>query len=172
MSPVPDPQDPPRAAADPRLVAALASVRRYLRFLGCRDDELADLVHDTMLAGLARWPVDDLPVAWLLATGRNLFRKHLRAQRRRRELLDLDRLDGMWHEQASDGTGETMAQALRECVAGLPARSREVLTLRYGGGLDRDAIAARVGLAAEGVKSLLMRVREALAHCIERRMRP
>lgn len=173
MSPVPESRGEPHAGAtDQRIVSALASVRRYLRFLGCRDDELADLAHDAMLAGLARWLADDLPVAWLLATARNLFRKQLRTQRRRRELLDLERLDGLWLEQVSDGTGEAMAAALRECLAGLPERSREVLRLRYGEELEREAIAARVGLSGEGVKSLLTRCREALAACVRRRIGP
>lgn len=171
MTRLPDPLPlPAPAAAEPGIVAALRSVRRYLRFLGCRDDELADLAHDALLAGLARWPAAAPPVPWLLATARNLFRKHLRTQRRRREWLELERLDRLWIEQAGDGTGDAVAAALRECLAALPARSREVLTMRYGDGLDRDAIAARVGLGGEGVKSLLARVRAALAACVRRRI--
>lgn len=160
----------PMSAPALDVAAALRSVRRYLRFLGCRDDELADLAHDAVLAALARWSLSDLPLAWLLATARNLFRRHLRRQRRRRELFDLERLDRTWVEQAGDDAGAAMAAALRECVAMLPARSREVLALHYGDGLAREAIAARVGLRSEGVKSLLARVREALAVCVRRRM--
>lgn len=163
-APKEQPVSPTSAVAE-----ALRSVRRYLRFLGCRDDELADLAHDAMLAGLARWPAEELPVPWLLATARNLLRKHLRTQRRRRELHDLERLDREWLETAGDDAAVAMAAALRECVEGLPARSREVLELRYGEGLDRVAIAARVGLGEEGVKSLLARVRAALAECVRRR---
>lgn len=151
-------------------MTALRSVRRYLRFLGCRDDELADVAHDAMLAGLARWSADDLPVAWLLATARNLFRRHLRTQRRRRELLDVERLDRLWLEQAADGTGEAMAAAMQECLAGLPPRSRAVVTMHYGERLGRETIAAMVGLGSEGVKSLLDRIRKVLAECVRRRM--
>lgn len=171
MAAAPDrPAEAPAATA--ALQAGLISVRRYLRFLGCRDDELADVAHDAMLAGLARWPAERLPVPWLLATARNLWKKRLRAHRRRRELFDIERLDAMWIEQAGPDLGDGLAAALRECVDGLPARSRETLTLRYRDGLERDAIAARVGLAGEGVKSLLARVRAALADCVRRRMRP
>lgn len=171
MSPVPDARGAAEAAdALPAVAAALRSVRRYLRFLGCREDELADLAHDALVVGLARWPVLELPVPWLLATARNLFRRQLRVQRRRREQHDLERLEAAWAEQARDGTGEAMASALRECLAALPARSRDVLTLRYTEGLDREEIGARVGLGAEGVKSLLGRIRDALALCVRRRL--
>ncbi|MGB3969531.1 MAG: RNA polymerase sigma factor [Planctomycetota bacterium] len=164
--PLPEPNDRP----DPGLVAACRSVRRYLRFLGCTEPALADLTQDTMLAGLARWPAASPPVPWLLATARNLFRRHLRQHRRRRELLDLERLAALWTEQATDGAGEAVQAALAECVAGLPARSRTVLQLRYHDGLERDAIGARVGLSGEGVKSLLARTRAALAECVRRRI--
>jgi RNA polymerase sigma-70 factor, ECF subfamily len=167
----PRPVEPPaHSSAEPRAVTALRSVRRYLRFLGCRDDELADLAHDAMLAGLARWSVDELPVPWLLATARNLFRRHLRTQRRRRELLDVERLDRLWIEHAADGSGDAMAAAMQECLAGLPARSRAVVTMHYGERLGRDSIAAMVGLGSEGVKSLLERIRKVLAECVRRRM--
>jgi RNA polymerase sigma factor (sigma-70 family) len=153
----------------PSFVAAVASVRRYLRFLGCVESAVADLVQDTLLAGLARWPADAPPVPWLLATARNLFRRQLRKQRARRELLDLERLDRAWAEQAADGTGDAVSAALRECLAALPARARTALELRYGENLERGVIAARVGLSAEGVKSLLARTRDALAECVRRR---
>jgi RNA polymerase sigma factor (sigma-70 family) len=163
---------PDRATSTPqqRAVAdALVSVRRYLRYLGCPAAELGDLAHDALLAGLARWRPDELPVPWLLATARNLLRAHLRAQRRRRELAEVARLDAAWHDDGGDEAAATLARAVAECVAALPPRSRAVLAMRYGEDLPRDVIAARVGLTAEGVKSLLARVRAALAECVRRR---
>jgi RNA polymerase sigma factor (sigma-70 family) len=162
---------PGRTAPPPQeaVAAALASVRRYLRFLGCPPDEIGDLAHDALLAGLARWRPELLPVPWLLATARNLLRAHLRAQRRRRELADVARLDAAFHEQGGDDAAAALARAVEQCVAALPARSRTVLAMRYGEDVPRDVIAARVGLSAEGVKSLLARVRAALAECVRRR---
>ena len=63
-----------------------------------------------------------------------------------------------------------MHDALQKCLRELPERSRTVLRLRYGENLDRKAIAERVGLGAEGVKSLLVRLREQLGLCVRRRM--
>jgi len=143
-------------------------VRRYLRFLGCPDDGLDDLSQEVLLAGLKRWPDGNAPLSWLLAIARNQLRKFLRDHGRRRELADVERLDTMWQQHVVDH-GDRMRDALRECLAELAPRSRRVLQLRYGEGLDRAAIGARVGLGAEGVKSLLARLRSWLATCIERR---
>jgi RNA polymerase sigma-70 factor (ECF subfamily) len=163
---------PPSHSATPApdaLLAATRAVRRYLRFLGCSDGEAFDLVQDALLAGLQRWPAGDAPVPWLLATARNLFLRFLRDRGRRRELLDCERLDALWAEQARDGTGDAVRDALRACLGLLPERSRQVLELRYGEGLDRAAIAARTRLGGEGVKSLLARTRALLADCVRRR---
>ena len=146
----------------------LQRVRRYLRFLGCAPSSLDDVAQETLLAGLRQWPAGDAPLPWLLATARNQLRKLLRDQGRRRELADVDRLDLLWQRHVPDA-GDAMSEALRACLAELPARSRAVLQLRYGDDLDRAAIGARVGLGVEGVKSLLVRLREALARCIRRR---
>jgi RNA polymerase sigma factor (sigma-70 family) len=165
--PQPPPGSPPGTV--PGVVDALASVRRYLRFLGCPADELGDLAHDALLAGLARWRPEELPVPWLLATARNLLRQHLRARSRRRELADVERLERAWCEQGGDDAARDLARAVAECVALLPPRSRAVLAMRYGEGVERDVIAGRVGLSAEGVKSLLVRARAAVAECVRRR---
>ena len=146
----------------------LQRVRRYLRFLGCPASALDDVAQETLVAGLGEWPTGDAPLPWLLATARNQLRKLLRDQGRRRELADVDRLDAMWQRHVPDA-GDARGEALRACLAELPPRSRAVLQLRYGDGLDRAAIGARVGLGVEGVKSLLVRLREALARCIRRR---
>lgn len=144
-------------------------VRRYLRFLGCDREAAADLTQEALLAGLQRWPDGSAPIEWLLGTARNLFRRHLRTVGRRRELVDVDRLHELWERHVVDA-GEPERAALRECLAGLPQRSRTALQLRYGDGASRAEIARRLGLGVEGVKSLLGRVRAALAECITRRM--
>ena len=62
-----------------------------------------------------------------------------------------------------------MRDSLRACLRALPARSRQVLQLRYGEKLSRAEIGERIGLGDEGVKSLLTRLREALERCIRQR---
>lgn len=151
--------------------ASLAvQVRRYLRFLGADRGAVDDLAQETMLAALRHWRAAAPPLPWLLATARNHLRMHWRTKGNRREVNDVERLHRMWVEQAGDDAGEAQRAALRECLALLPARSRQLIELRYGGALPREAIAQRLGLREEGVKSLLVRVRDALAACVRRRL--
>ncbi len=152
------------------LAAALPLVRRYLRFLGCERGALDDIAQETLLAAVRHWPAGESPLPWLFTTARNCLRLHWRKRSAVREIADVERLHAMWVEQAGDDAGEAQRQALRECVAGLPERSRRLLQLRYEQALDRPAIARELGLGVEGVKSLLERVREALAACVKRRM--
>lgn len=160
---------PPPACAESVLVVAARRVRRYLRFLGCASDAVDDLVQETLLAGLGRWPTGGAPLPWLLKTARHLHGRRLRTLGRRRELFDVDRLHELWIETVDDDGGDARREALRSCLEQLPQRSRTVLDLRYRERLDRAAIGARVGLGDEGVKSLLARVRAALAACVRRR---
>ena len=145
-------------------------IRRYLRFLGCAEDLVDDLTQEALLAGLRRPEPGPAPLPWLLAAARNQLRKALRDRGRRKEILDVERLDELWSRHVVDN-GDEMRDALRACLETLPARSREVLDLRYGEGLNRAAISARVDLQPEGVKSLLARLRAALTECIERRIK-
>ena len=149
-------------------VAADAPVklRRYLRFLGCPEDFVDDLAQEALLAGLRR--PEPAPLPWLFAVARNQLRKLLRDRGRRKEVLDLDRLDDLWTRHATED-GDEMRDALRACLDGLPARSREVLELHYGAGQSRAQISAQVGLKPEGVKSLLARIRAVLAACVQKR---
>jgi RNA polymerase sigma-70 factor (ECF subfamily) len=150
--------------------AAAVRVRRYLRFLGCARGELDDLVQETMLAAVGAFARQAPPLPWLLTAARNALRQHFRRRGRRREVADLDRLHARWIEEARSDGGDAQREALRECLRGLPERSRQVVQLRYGDGLRRATIARRLGLLPEGVKSLLARVRAALGDCIRRRL--
>lgn len=145
---------------------AEVKIRRYLRFLGCPTDSVDDLTQETLLAALQRR--EPAPLPWLLAVARNQLRKALRDRGRKREVSDIDRLDDLWSRHVVD-EGDVMRDALRACLERLPARSRDVLELNYSAGLTRAQVGARVGLGPEGVKSLLARLRAALAACIERR---
>lgn len=163
------PPPPDDAPAWPGAAAA-RRILRYLRFVGCPADAIDDVAQDVLVASLARWPAGDAPLPWLLATARNLHRRLLRTRGRRRELVDSERLDAVWRETVPDDAGESMRAALDRCLQQLPERSRAALQLRYGNGDDRAAIAAQFGLGEEGVKSLLARVRAAVAECVRRRL--
>lgn len=146
-------------------------VRRYLRFLGAERDVVDDLVQETLLAALRTFGPDGAPLPWLLVTSRNLRTQHLRRLGRSREVADLDRLEAAWHEQAGPDGGDAQRNALADCLAAVPERTRAALVQRYRDGASRLTIAAAIGIGEEGVKSLLARARAALAECMKRRLR-
>lgn len=150
------------AAASPRL-------RRYLRCLRCPRDVADDLAQEALLAAVRCWRQQEPPLPWLLVTARNLWFEFCR---RKRRLLPPQRLQQL-HELAlcelGDDGGDARVQALRQCVAALPPRSRLALQLFYRDGLSRREAAARLGLGDEGMKSLLERVKAALKKCVQER---
>lgn len=58
---------------------------------------------------------------------------------------------------------------LRDCVGRLPARSRQLLALRYEQALKLGEIAKRVGSTLDAVHKTLSRIREALEACLRRK---
>lgn len=60
--------------------------------------------------------------------------------------------------------------ALRECMERLPAKTRQVLTLRYEEEVSGEGIAARLGSTVDAVHQTLSRARASLADCIRQRM--
>jgi RNA polymerase sigma-70 factor (ECF subfamily) len=76
-------------------------------------------------------------------------------------------LDAYERTEAADAPH---AEALRKCVAELPAESRHLLKLRYEESLKLGEIAERVSNTLDAVHKTLSRLRERLQRCIERRL--
>jgi RNA polymerase sigma-70 factor (ECF subfamily) len=95
----------------------------------------------------------------------------IRDQKRER-LLFTPEVAEMIVRDAEDLLAEVPARqaALRECLQTLPERSRELLMQKYARGAKIQQISVEMGRSVDGVKSLLLRVRKALAECIERRL--
>ncbi|MBL8752001.1 MAG: sigma-70 family RNA polymerase sigma factor, partial [Planctomycetes bacterium] len=128
-------------------------VRRYLAFLGCPADHLADLVQDTFVAAFTANLADDAHSAgWLRTTARHRLLKLWRNQQRR--VVDLDVEDAAWQLFSREDDGAAWLEALSACIDELPNRSQQAVWLQYRDALGITAIAPRLGLAASGVESL------------------
>jgi RNA polymerase sigma-70 factor (ECF subfamily) len=109
--------------------------------------------------------------AWGLRFARLLVLKHYEKQRRwGRVVFDDDVL-----EQIADETTTALAkldhrqEALRDCLARLPAHSRQLLDARYDSGLKTcQEVAHRVGRSVQSVYKALSRIHELLLECIEK----
>jgi RNA polymerase sigma-70 factor (ECF subfamily) len=137
---------------------------RALRaFIGARVRDrgaVEDLCQDTFLAALAGGVPREGAGRWLFAIARNKVLKHLRdrkppvegpGERPGSEPGPDDRLD---HEEA--------VRAVRAQVDGLEEELREVIQLRYEGGLNYRQIADYLDLPHPTVQGRLKRAREAL----------
>jgi RNA polymerase sigma-70 factor, ECF subfamily len=83
----------------------------------------------------------------------------------------LDRMDLAFAEVDDDADDwAKRQQALDECVAALPERSRQMLTLRYQSRVSMEEVARAMGQTFEGVTKTLYRVRRALLECVERKL--
>lgn len=146
-------------------------LRRYVQTLGARADRVDDLVQETFVVALQKSPASEdrsTVAAWLRSVARNLILREWRSAAKRREV---ELADEVWREQCGDGNGNDLVDALRECVRGLPARSRAMLQHAYGDGEGRDELGRAFGLVADGVKTALRRLRAALKECMQRRLR-
>jgi RNA polymerase sigma factor (sigma-70 family) len=148
------------------------SLWRFLRVLGARDDEAADLLQETFVQ-LLRTPFEDRgPAAlqsWLRTTARNLFYAHCRAVRRSPIALDPTAVEAALARYERDDDGAGYRHALARCLETLPQRQRELLEAHVGGS-DLPTLAAEHDLAPEALRSLLRRCKQALRTCIDRRL--
>jgi RNA polymerase sigma-70 factor (ECF subfamily) len=161
------------AQADPTAFAPLYAhyyprVYRYLRARVSSDDDAADLTQAVFLRALAALPdyrERGLPfAAWLFRIARNLATD---AQRRRRPTVDLDLVSEELHATDANLPEQAALEAerldrLREVVATLDLDKRELLTLRFAGGLTSAEIAAVVGKREGAVKRQLSRIIQGL----------
>jgi RNA polymerase sigma-70 factor (ECF subfamily) len=146
-------------------------LRRYLYVLGAPVDRIDDLLQEVFVLVLRRGLEDRGagPVgAFLRGVARNLLLRERRSVAARREV---ELADEVWRKQCEPDDGAARLVALRRCVDALPLRSRALLARCYGDGAGRGELGAEFGLAVDGVKTALRRLRAALRACIGRRLR-
>jgi RNA polymerase sigma-70 factor (ECF subfamily) len=110
---------------------------------------------------------------WLRTICRNRLLNFLRdrAARRNRALELVDEALAATAPAAGwEGAGPERVTALRACLETLPAGNRELMRRRYYHDQPVKELAARTGRSEAGMAMLLMRLRQALQACIERRL--
>jgi RNA polymerase sigma-70 factor (ECF subfamily) len=132
---------------------------RYLRRLSTRAAEADDLSQETFLRAYRAWgglPADANVRAWLFAIATNVFRNHLRSERRRRTAHDVVRatrreteLDGP-EEEAMAGEIRSLTEA---AIRRLPVKQRLAFTLRKLHELEYDAIGQSLDCSADTARA-------------------
>lgn len=159
------------AAGQPELAVHAGMLRRYLFVLGAAADRLDDLVQEIFVVALQKRLEDrgHGPVgAFLRGVAKNLLLRERRDAGRQREV---ELADEVWRARCGGDDGDVRLAALRDCVAALPARSRQLLERCYGGRAGRAVLGIEFGLLPDGVKTALRRLRAALRECVQRRLR-
>lgn len=115
-------------------------------------------------------PTKDLQ-AWCRGIARNLVLRE-RDRSRRLRVFDNDRIvelvDAAFEERGKEDLDDQRF-LLRNCLGRLASGSRELLQLRYQGGLSLRAIAERLERTEGAVQVALSRVRKWLADCVKAR---
>lgn len=152
------------------------SVRAFLLARLSRKHEAEDLAQETFLTawrGLAQFDTHRPFAPWLRGIAENHLRNHLRKFRAEpiggnealQSLLDQHAA----HENAP-ADESALAEAMRECVAGVDREARELLMSRYAEGRSMAEICASSGKKHSAITMKLHRLRLALAACVEGKM--
>jgi RNA polymerase sigma-70 factor (ECF subfamily) len=110
---------------------------------------------------------------WARGIARNVILQHYRKAGRNPILIEPEALEALLNafaETQPDDPG-LYPEALQLCLAQAPAKSRQLLELRYQLSLSIADIAGRLNSTGNAVNQALIRIRTALQDCIERRMR-
>jgi RNA polymerase sigma-70 factor (ECF subfamily) len=157
-------------AAEAELVRRLAPrVRlyglRHLRDAAAADDlvqEVLLLTLERLRAGRVREP--ERLASFVLGSCRLVVR-NLRRGRRRRDAL-LDRFSAVFPRRSEPDSLLLDRARLRDCLARLAERERAVLVLTFYAEEPSGAIAARLGLSAENVRTVRHRAFGRLRLCV------
>jgi RNA polymerase sigma-70 factor, ECF subfamily len=141
------------------------ALHRFARHRGLNRADADDLVSATFEVAWRRRdvvPTDD-PLPWLFAVAGNLLRNRQRSERRQRALLA--RLEppptGVPREIA-----DVSAEEIRDALATLDDRDREVLTLVAWDGLTPTQVAVVLGCPPVTARSRFLRARRRLAQAL------
>jgi RNA polymerase sigma-70 factor, ECF subfamily len=167
-------------AAFGELVVRFSAAVRALCTLRAADpsraDDLAQQVFMTAWKRLQELD-NDVPFwPWLESITRNHLLNEWRRVQRERGLKQrytaawLARMDAEeFTEQEADHIA-LQVECLRECIQQLPNKMQDLVRMRYDENCSSDQIAARTGRSSDAVRQTLVRLRDKLRECVERRM--
>ncbi|QNH20637.1 Sigma-70 region 2 [Xanthomonas sp. GW] len=150
-------------------------IARLSRLLGGDVGRAEELVQDTWLAALERWPaqgIPDNPGAWLMTTARNraidVLRQHQRIAGQHAQWGEALQPQALPAPDDSDALQDDIGDDLLRlmfvaCHPLLPADARVALTLRLLGGLSTDEIARAFLLPEPTIAQRIVRAKRTLA---------
>jgi len=153
--------------------AHMAYVFRYISYRVSNRHEAEDLtslVFEKALAAFDRYdPRKSAPQTWLLTIARNTVTDHLRKSSKRKTMPLDDAVGVASADPSPPETTETQEEyeKLQLCLAVLPQREQEIISLKFGGELNNRQIASVVGLSQNNVGTILFRAICKLRNCLK-----
>ncbi len=152
-----------------------AAVYRYVRFRVATRETAEDVTSDVFLKALRSIKRYDskraAPRTWLLRIARNAVTDHLRSLKRRGSLhVSLDRVPDLVSQVPSQEERLLKEERIQHLLNGtklLRQADQEILSLRYGSGLDNNEIAEALGVSPHAVAGRLHRSLRRLKEVID-----
>jgi RNA polymerase sigma-70 factor (ECF subfamily) len=162
-----------RDARQTLYVRYVGRVFRTMRGMLSSEADAEDVTQDAMLTmltslGSYRPRADASFTAWVMTIAINTARRRFR--RRRPELTETGDLPDLPQDPIDPAERLDDARrrrALLTALAELPARERELISLRYGADLNASEIGSAVGMAPATIRKTLERLRARLGERIE-----
>jgi len=145
-------------------------------WLVVRDAQAAeDIFQNVALKAITKdvcFEAEGAVLSWAFVTARREGIDWLRRHRNERfgletEILDL--VEQQWLSEHSAVGGARM-EALRECLAAMPQKSRHLLRLRYFDGYSCREVAEQLGAELNAIYKRLSRLHHGLRRCVELRL--
>ena len=156
-----------------------AAVRAHCLLRAADPSRADDLAQQVFLTAWKRLPSLQSDVAfwpWLEAITRHHLMNEWRRLQRERGLKARYTVAWLAQSEAEESLPEDAeelalrVESLRGCLGQLPPAVRNLVKLRYDENRSSQEIGASLGRSAESVRQALVRVREKLRECVERRM--
>lgn len=166
------------SAPDSRFIAALTRHQPVLEAffhtqLRNRDDA-RDVLQETnvkLWEKSADWDPSTSFLPWAFAVARYTLLSHFRDCGRERLIFDSDVIDSMAGDCAAAATEAPVRQeALGQCLQKLGDHQRTLLREHYVGGRTLRELAASSGRTEAALKMTMLRLRQQLGACIDRRL--
>jgi RNA polymerase sigma-70 factor (ECF subfamily) len=156
-----------------------SAVYRYVRFRVATREVAEDVTSEVFmkaLRSLHRYDTNRAsPRTWLLRIARNAVTDHLRALKRRGSLhVSLDRVPDLVADVPSQEERVVREERIQRLLNGsqtLRRADQEILSLRYGSGLDNGEIADHLGISNNAVAVRLHRALKRLKAAVDRHQR-
>lgn len=134
-----------------------------------------DILQETAVAVLKSFERYDPNVPfkyWAIGIARNQIRNYFRGRQTKPLVFDSETVENLAvaFDAVSNNTGDSVA-FLKECIATLQDKARQICDLRYRNNLKPAAIAKKLNTSPNNISKRLQRIRVTLRDCIMQKAR-